>query len=240
MKRRAQKPCNTSQLSRGLTVLSSQSHKDVRFLDPTAMDFLWVRPTMSFDPGSIHFLSSLALMHPDMFISSSVLFRAIFQLFFWHLATPPVSGPDFSLEVPLAGARACWGVRVWASCGMGSNKHMGVSRDGVPQNVWFTMEHPIKMDDDRGYPQFRKPPLDILGVYWQHRPTILLDSDGGSSIWERWYSCDVGRTGHVELLVWDFSQRTRAIWGDTVGSSSHHHPNGADMFGTSDSTDVGW
>ena len=37
---------------------------------------------------------------------------------------------------------------------------MGVSINGVPPNAWFIRENPIKVDDDWGYPYFRKTPYD--------------------------------------------------------------------------------
>ena len=37
--------------------------------------------------------------------------------------------------------------------------HMGVSTNGgTPIAGWFIRENPIKMDEDWGYPHFRKPP----------------------------------------------------------------------------------
>ena len=37
-------------------------------------------------------------------------------------------------------------------------KHMGVSKIGAPQNGWFIMENPIKMDD-LGVPPFQETPI---------------------------------------------------------------------------------
>ena len=34
---------------------------------------------------------------------------------------------------------------------------------GVPQNGWFIMGIPTKMDDDWGYPYFRKAPIFEVG-----------------------------------------------------------------------------
>ena len=37
----------------------------------------------------------------------------------------------------------------------------------VPKNGWFIMENPIGMDDDWGYPHFRKPPSHLaFALLW--------------------------------------------------------------------------
>ena len=50
----------------------------------------------------------------------------------------------------------------WAShtsqVGMDKKQYDMVPSMGVPKNGWFIMEKTIKMDDDWGYPHFRKPP----------------------------------------------------------------------------------
>ena len=47
--------------------------------------------------------------------------------------------------------RKCeWGAGV--KCNQISNPQVGISINGVTQNVWFIMEDPIEMDDDWGYP----------------------------------------------------------------------------------------
>ena len=35
---------------------------------------------------------------------------------------------------------------------------------GEPNNGWFMMENPIQMDDDLGYPHFRKPPYVLIVI----------------------------------------------------------------------------
>ena len=34
----------------------------------------------------------------------------------------------------------------------------------VPPNGWFVRENPIQMDDDWGYPHFRKPPYVLIVI----------------------------------------------------------------------------
>ena len=41
---------------------------------------------------------------------------------------------------------------------MQNKQHMGVSKNRVPQNGWFIMENPIKMDD-LGLPLFLETPI---------------------------------------------------------------------------------
>ena len=38
-----------------------------------------------------------------------------------------------------------------------SRGYMGVSINGGTQNGWFIVENPMRMDDESGYPYFRKP-----------------------------------------------------------------------------------
>ena len=64
-----------------------------------------------------------------------------------ELSHPNISlGP---LKVRISMAESCHGKYV--SLG-------GFHKWGCPKNAWFTVENPIQMDDNWGYPYFRKPP----------------------------------------------------------------------------------
>ena len=51
---------------------------------------------------------------------------------------------------------------------------------GVPQNGWFIVENSIQMDDDWGYPHFRKPPYVESGNPTNCMDLISLDNQWSS------------------------------------------------------------
>ena len=71
----------------------------------------------------------------------------IFYVCWWGVVCwfSSVGPGGFNREV-----RKCeWGAGV--KCNQISNPQVGISINGVTQNVWFIMEDPIEMDDDWGY-----------------------------------------------------------------------------------------
>ena len=59
---------------------------------------------------------------------------------------------------------------------------MGVYQNGGSPNSWmvYFMEHPTKMDDDWGYPYFRKPPYVFRGKSSINGPFSIAMLDSGS------------------------------------------------------------
>ena len=85
-----------------------------------------------------------------------------------------------------------WGV--WWVGGENTGPHMGVSKNrdtGIPQNRWFTMEHPIKIHD-LGLPLFLETP--ILNLRKDH-----LSSDQLTMVTWRRGSQLVSSTDHHHL-----------------------------------------
>ena len=84
---------------------------------------------------------------------------------------------------------------------------------GVPKNRWFRRENPMKMDDDWGYPHFRKPPktrVPKAKMFWSHPGTWLISSvpqipiDFKKGGWGPAYR-STSRTTHAPTNSWDIT-----------------------------------
>ena len=53
---------------------------------------------------------------------------------------------------------------------------------GVPPIGWFIRENPIKMDDDWGYPYFRKPPYMYLYTTYNWCIISVINITSGTSV----------------------------------------------------------
>ena len=94
---------------------------------------------------------------------------------------------------------------------------MGVSKIGVPQNGWFKMKNPIKMDD-LGVPLFSETSTWRVGSQkqWELRGSL------GVNVGSRWWT--------VCLTSWSFQPRTPGIYSDFITPAEYLNHNQKKLF----------